>query len=473
MKDFLAQSAFGKVLLLVALTLLLGLPLAHIGGLIDQRGASRQHAAQELAAAHAGQQVLIGPVLVVPYVERWTETQLDSSGSVKSRATRQRDAVHLVFPEKMTLDGKLTPQQRYRGIFSVLFYDLEATLTGNFPALQLSALTREHKDSSVEAQPPYLAFSVSDVRGIQGQPALRIGGEALRFLPGAPRMPQSSSFAHGIHAQLPASLYNAWVAGKPLPYDMRLALVGQERFAVAPIADETSAHLASTWPHPSFGGQFLATRRSVTDAGFQATWAVSSLVSPARAQVLAGMGAASPQAERLAGLHTFDVSLVEPLNVYSLTDRAIKYGLLFVALTLMAAFMFELFRQLRLHPVQYGLVGLSIALFFLLLLALSEKIAFQVAYAGAAAASVLLLMVYFSAVLRGWQRGVGLGAFVGVLYAALYGLLASEDNALLLGSLLLFGLLALMMVMTRRVDWYAMGARVRPAGAALAVDQGQ
>jgi inner membrane protein len=298
-----------------------------------------------------------------------------------------------------------------------------------------------------------------------------VDGEALKFLPGVPRLPQSSMLAHGIHAQLTASLHSTWMAGKPLAYDLRLVLVGQERFALAPIADETSAHLASSWPHPSFGGKFLATRRNVTDTGFQATWAVSSLVSPARTQVLADTLAASPQASRLEGLHTFDVSLVEPLNVYSLTDRAIKYGLLFVALTLMGAFMFELFRKLRLHPVQYGLVGLSIALFFLLLLALSEKIEFPVAYAGAAAASVLLLMVYFSAVLRGWRRGVGLGAFVGVLYAALYGLLASEDNALLLGSLLLFGLLALMMVMTRRVDWYAMGTRLR--GATLAVDQGQ
>jgi inner membrane protein len=114
--------------------------------------------------------------------------------------------------------------------------------------------------------------------------------------------------------------------------------------------------------------------------------------------------------------------------------------------------------------VQYGLVGLSIALFFLLLLALSEKIAFGAAYAIAALASVLLLTVYFSAVLHGWRRGLGLGGYVAVLYGALYGLLSSEDNALLLGSLLLFGLLALLMMATRKVDWYALSVR-RPAAA--------
>jgi inner membrane protein len=162
------------------------------------------------------------------------------------------------------------------------------------------------------------------------------------------------------------------------------------------------------------------------------------------------------------------VSLIEPLNVYALSSRAVKYGLLFVGLTLMAAFMFELFARLRLHAVQYGLVGLSITLFFLLLLALSEKIAFGLAYAAAAGASVLLLMVYFSAVLQGWRRGLGLAGYVAVLYAALYGLLSSEDNALLLGSLLLFGLLALLMIGTRRVDWYALSARGRGPAAASA-----
>ena len=119
-------------------------------------------------------------------------------------------------------------------------------------------------------------------------------------------------------------------------------------------------------------------------------------------------------------------------------------------------------RDLRLHPVQYGLVGLSITLFFLVLLALSEKVDFLIAYVAAASASVLLLTVYFSAVLRGWRRGVGLGSYVAVLYAALYGLLASEDNALLLGALLLFGLVGLLMLATRRVDWYALSGPKAP-----------
>jgi len=463
MKEFFAHSALAKVLVLAALTLLLALPLSQIGGLIQERGASRDNAARELATSHAGPQVLVGPVLVVPYVERWTEEVRGERGEVKSRVWRHRDATHLVFPEKTQLKGELTAQQRYRGIFNVLFYDLKGGFSGHFAPFEPASLPRTEKNSVVEMQAPVLAMGLSDVRGLQGAPSLSLAGEGARLLPRVPALGEDSILSKGVHAPLPPAALQAWQQRRPLAFELHLVLVGQERLSIAPVADETTAELKSNWPHPSFGGEFLAMQRSVSDQGFEARWAVSSLVSSARGQLLGAVqgpdAARAPGPNRLDVLDSFDVSLVEPLNVYALTHRAVKYGLLFVALTLMAAFMFELFRKLRLHPVQYGLVGLSIALFFLLLLALSEKIAFVLAYAIAASASVLLLSAYFSAVLQGLRRGLGLGAYVAVLYGALYGLLLSEDNALLLGALLLFGLLALLMLATRRVDWYAFSVR--------------
>jgi inner membrane protein len=153
-------------------------------------------------------------------------------------------------------------------------------------------------------------------------------------------------------------------------------------------------------------------------------------------------------------IDTVSVSLVEPVNVYAQVDRATKYGLLFVLLTFVAFFMFEFLRQLRIHPIQYGLVGLAVAIFFLLLLALSERIPFAAAYLLAATACVTLIGYYLGHVLGGWLRGAGFAGLLATLYAALYGLLISEDNALVLGAGLLFLILAAIMVMTRRVDWY-------------------
>ncbi|MET3494022.1 cell envelope integrity protein CreD [Variovorax boronicumulans] len=476
----LQNSVLVKVAGLFFLVLLLCIPLAEIDSINRARGQSQREAAGELAATYAGRQTMVGPLLLVPYVERWMEPLRNAQGKVIGQEARSKEMTHVVFPDKLHIEGTMAPQERYRGIFKIPFYTLNATLTGNFAAYDPKAVARSEADSKIEFRTPFVAFNVSDLRGLDGSPALAMNGETLRFRQRVPGLANDAWFADGIHAPITGAAFAAWQAGSPLPFDMKLGLVGQDTLAITPVAEETTAHLASPWAHPSFGGRFLAVQRNVTPQGFDAHWRVSSLVTSAREQVRAGLSGRSnasasaddgssvrPRRE-LGALQTFDVSLAQPINVYSMSTRAGKYGMLFIGLVLMAAFMFELFRKLRLHPVQYGLVGLSIALFFLLLLALSEKFAFWLSYAGAAGASVALLAVYFSAVLGGWRRGLSFAAFVALLYGALYGLLASESNALLLGALLIFGMLATLMLVTRKVDWYALSRRSEPVPAASA-----
>ncbi|MEJ8845359.1 cell envelope integrity protein CreD [Variovorax rhizosphaerae] len=452
----LKNSILFKVAGLLLLTLLLCIPLARIDALNHERGQSQREAAAELARTYADSQQVIGPLLVVPYVERWTEVQRNAEGNVIRNLQRSKEAAHIVFPERQHIEGSLTPQERYRGIFKVPFYTLKATLDGAFAGFNVAGIARSETDSQIDMKTPYIAFKVSDLRGFDGSPVLAMQGESLPFAQRVPGLADDGVMGGGIHAPLSGEALAAWKAGKPLPFELKLGLVGHESLSVVPLGAETTAHLTSPWAHPSFGGRFLASERSITAQGFDARWRVSSLVTTAREQLVNGVMVR--KGTDPAFLQSFDVSLAQPVNVYSMSTRAGKYGALFIGLVIMAAFMFELFRKLRMHPVQYGLVGLSIALFFLLLLALSEKVAFGMAYAGAASASVLLLVVYFSAVVGGWQRGVAFGAYVAVLYGALYGLLASESNALLLGALLVFGMLAVLMLATRKVDWYALSA---------------
>jgi inner membrane protein len=455
MKKFLVNSVVAKVLVLVVLLFLASVPLSMVEGLIGERGTMKQVAAEQLAGSYAHAQTLAGPLIVVPFTERWIELKRNDDGVVIDRIGRSASHVKLVYPERLRLQGELTPDKRYRGIFTVLFYNLKATIDGRLPWFDASTLRGQVEGSTLEVGTPFLALGMGDVRGLQGSPRLVLSGEGASFLPRIPGMSQDVWPFQGVHAPLPAAALEAWKKHQPMDFRLELGLTGQSRFGIVPLGDDTRAHIASTWPHPSFGGSFLAAQRAVTERGFEADWAVSSLATSARAQLDRITADAKPGSQAMP-LDTFDVSLINPLDVYALTGRAVKYGMLFVALTLMAAFMFELLRHLKLHPVQYGLVGLAITLFFLLLLALSEKVEFGLAYFIATGACVLLLAVYFSAVLGHWRRGAALGTYVGLLYSALYGLLLSEDNALLLGSVLLFGLLALLMIATRKVDWYAL-----------------
>ncbi|KLN56622.1 cell envelope integrity protein CreD [Variovorax paradoxus] len=467
----LQGSMLVKVAGLLMLTLLLCIPLAEINSINRERGHSQREAAEELAATYAGAQTVVGPLLLVPYVERWMEPLRNAQGKVISQEARSKEMTHVVFPDKLHIEGSMAPHERYRGIFRIPFYTLNATLGGGFAAFDPKSVAHSETDSRIEFKAPFVVVGVSDLRGLDGSPSIAMNGEALRFRQRVPGLADDASLADGVHAPLTGAALAAWEAKAPLPFEMKLGLVGQDTLSMVPIAEETTAHLSSPWAHPSFGGRFLATQREVTPQGFDAHWRVSSLVTSAREQVRAGLSGrgdvadaataaavvATSRAQRNLGpLQTFDVSLAQPVNVYSMSTRAGKYGALFIGLVIMAAFMFELFRRQRMHPVQYGLVGLSIALFFLLLLALSEKLAFWLAYASAAGASVLLLGIYFSAVLQSWKRGAGFGAYVAVLYGALYGLLASESNALLLGALLTFGMLTVLMLATRKVDWYAL-----------------
>jgi inner membrane protein len=292
-----------------------------------------------------------------------------------------------------------------------------------------------------EVGTPYLSFSMADVRGLVGSPSLQLEGKALALRQGN----GGHRAGRGLHAMLAEPAKAGQRLRLALRFDSRLG--GTESLQVVPLGDSNRIALRSSWPHPQFAGRFLPHAREIGARGFRASWDVSSLASASQAQYAQGV--------EDTALETLQLGLVDPVNVYSQADRASKYGILFVLLTFVAFFMFELLKRLPIHPIQYGLVGLSLAIFFLLLLSLSEHLAFWIAYLVASLACIGLLGVYLGAVLRSARRGLGFAAGLTLLYAALYGLLVSEDNALVLGSLMLFAILATLMLATRRVDWYA------------------
>ncbi len=154
----------------------------------------------------------------------------------------------------------------------------------------------------------------------------------------------------------------------------------------------------------------------------------------------------------------FGVRLFQPSNIYTQNYRAVRYGILFVAITFACFFAWEhLVRGLRLHPMQYLLIGLALATFYLLLLALSEQIGFAFSYAVAAAALVALITTYITGATNNRRAAFAIGAALASTYGILYVILLSEDYALLFGSLLLFTILATLMVATRRLDWSQVG----------------
>lgn len=429
-----------KALVIFGLTVGLLLALAMIRGTVQDRQHYRAEAVAEVARSTAGAQSLEGPVLFVPFSDRVVTTQVDANGA-RHRVEQVTSGTWVFFPQSLEVRGKMRSLPRMRGIHEVRVYELDSTQRATFRVL----VPRDEDPATPRTiGEPRLGVGIRDVRGLVGVPSLQVSGVPHRLL-------QSQGHGRsGLHATLAAP-----TAGATLAFDVefRSTLQGTETLSIAPLADRNLITLASTWPHPQFHGDFLPRTRVIGPDGFEARWDVSSLASNAQEQFRARLNrsAAGPSAD---AIDTVSVSLVDPVNVYSQVDRATKYGVLFVLLTFVAFFMFEFLRQLRIHPIQYGLVGLAVAIFFLLLLALSERMPFLVAYLVAAGACVTLIGYYLGHVLGGWLRGAGFAGLLGALYAALYGLLISKDNALVLGAGLLFLILAAIMIVTRKVDWY-------------------
>jgi inner membrane protein len=463
-----ANTLILKVIAIVMIVAGLMLALGRIGGLVDERQMRFHEAERSVEQSQAGRQALLGPALLSSCVEEW-DTAVGEGKDRKTVAER-REFLLAATPGRLAVQADATMEPRYRGLFKVNTYASKATLQAHWPSLAALRPQRLHAGSRMACAAPVLMVAVSDARGIR-HAVVKVAGETVPVRSGT----QHPSHLRGFHAVLPEALR---MAEQPLAVEVALELVGTAEFAVAPIADDTRVQLQADWPHPSFGGRFLPTSREVRDDRFSATWNVSSLATTAPNDFLQRVALCAPgggdvetAATRTAPaapagcIESFSVAFIDPVNPYSLSDRAIKYGLLFIALTFVAVGMTEVMRRVRVHPIQYLLVGCALSIFFLLLLSLSEHLRFDLSYAIAAAACVLLLGVYARHLLGGARAGAVFAAGVAALYGALYALLQMEQTALVIGSVLLFAVLAGVMWMTRRIDWYRL-LRGEPAAAA-------
>jgi inner membrane protein len=436
-----------KILMVFGLTIALLIPLAMIRGTVNDRQRYRMQAVEEVARSTAGAQALAGPVLFVPYRDRVVVMRADANG-VQRPIEQVQSGTWVFFPESLDVRGTMHSLPRMRGLYEVRVFEFDTTMRAVF---RVQIPRDDNLATPRTIGEPRLGVGIKDVRGLVGVPSLRITGTPRKLLQGL-----GHGGGNGLHAMLAVPAEGTTLAFEA---EFKASVQGTETLTIAPLAERNVIALDSSWPHPQFHGGFLPRTRVIGPDGFKARWEVSSLASNAQSQFIAGL-------DNRGAIDVTDavmVTLVDPVNVYSQVDRATKYGVLFVLLTFVAFFMFEFLKQLRIHPIQYGLVGLAIAIFFLLLLALSERIPFGSAYLLAGIACVALIGYYLGHVLRGWLRAAGFAAMLGTLYAALYGLLISEDNAMVLGAGLLFLILATIMVLTRKVDWYQASAALPPS----------
>jgi len=448
-----------KLFLAIVIAALLSIPLFSIYLLNYDRQSQQRDATGSITAGWGAAQTISGPVLVIPYRASATETVVQNGQSVTRTNQVIRELV--LAPEAAELKTELLPQVRKRSIYEAVVYDAHNAGGARFafPA----DLARTGVDpSQMNLGGAELRFAVSDPRGLGANPRVSVNGQPLRLQPGA-----GSSGGRGFFAWIDAS----GLQNKALSVDFAYDLRGNESLSLAPQAGDTRWTVHSSWPSPSFAGDFLPAGRTIGGKGFDASYQIGNLALGRSLVSTSDQGAsatpdASPSPNQQpdssvasnpaqAQAQNAQISLIQPVDLYSQVNRATKYGFLFIGFTFLALLMFDVIGGVRVSAVEYLLMGAALILFFVLLLAFAEVIGFTPAYVLASAAIAGLNTTYSAAVLGSWRRAGFIGGLLVGLYAVLYILLSLEAYSLLIGSLLLFAALAGLMYATRRIDWGA------------------
>jgi len=420
-KSFFRRNIYGiKAILIGILVLLLLIPATMIMGIISERERRQYEATGEVSGKWGDAQTVTGPLIVIPYITKPGET-----------------SVAVFLPDQLNINGELMPEIRKRGIYQVAVYNSHLQISGSFSVLDFANLNIPRENLLLKDA--YLAVGVTDMRGIGNQAQVQWNGQTFTFNPGI----TNTLLPNGMQTRIPLVFDNDTLKGATFSINLDLRGSGQVFFS--PVGKSTVVDISSNWTNPSFDGAFLPNKHNVHPKGFAASWQVSHL------------NRNFPQNWKGTeqDLHTadFGVKLFLPVDGYQQSTRAVKYAILIIGLTFLVFYFIELLQRYSVHPLQYILIGLALCIFYTLLIALAEQLNFTVAYAIAALLTLGLVTAYTASVFRSYKTASGIGGILLILYGFIYVIIRSEDQALLMGSLGLFIILAVVMYFSRKIKW--------------------
>lgn len=428
------RSATVKVIAIGLLILALLIPIGMVKGVVYDRMQAASNAASDIRNSWGGQQLVAGPLLRLPY---------------KAEAKNSHGGVYLVdqyallVADELTGDAKVEVENRYRGIHEVPVYQTELEINVRFDLKLLERLNLP--PDAINWSLAEIVTGMADPAAMNEVPQLVSATHKVEFagtshqIEGLPKL-LSAPVGPALTMRPDADTFSA---------NIRLSFNGTERLQFVPFAEQSQLSVSADWPSPSFSGRRLPATRSINEDGFEASWESTSIGRNIPASWVEGR--ATPDMH-LDGV--FGVRFMTPIGLYQLMDRALKYAIMFIGLTFITYFLMETVAKIRLHPLQYLLVGLANSLFYLLLLSLAEHIGFGPAYVISATGSAALIVSYSLTVLATKQRTSVMAAVLFGLYGFLYLTLMAESFALLAGSIGLWFVLGAIMFLTRKVDWY-------------------
>jgi inner membrane protein len=433
-----------KLIVVCGLAVMMTIPALFVGLLIEDRTKRAAEVVKEISAHVGGEQIFLGPTLAIPYTIP-PQSQIDSA----------RRGVYLVYPNHGSVTAKIATEERQRSLFRLPVFQADLKFEGDFDLVGSPAAAPP--GAELDWSRAEIVVGVSDAHGALADATLTTDGKPVTLAPAE----VAPTLSLGGDPKTPSKLilFGTRVAAFARPdsqfkVSSSLRFSGAQRIAVLAYGKTTNFSAQGDWPSPGFDGGFAPVKRDVTGNGFTAEWAVPFIARGVRSE---------GSADSMTGLDgtALGISLIEVADPYQSVNRSLKYLPLFLGLVFLSYFIFEATTGLRVHPAQYILVGIAQLIFYLLLLAISERIGFGFGFLIAGVSTVALLSADVAWIFGSRKQEARALAVFSALYALIYLLLRLEDNALLVGAIASFAAVAAAMYFTREIDWYGPGKGIR------------
>jgi inner membrane protein len=401
-------------------------PAKMIKNLIHERNSLRNTVVSEVSYKWGNPQTLTGPIITIPY-----KTYLK-----KDKEIIETKNYAQFLPEDLNIKGEIIPEIRYRGIYKVVVYNAKLNFNGIFIKPDFNAWNIPESD--IMWNEATLSIRIPDMRGIKDVITVELGKNKYNVNPGI-NSPNTNYTGVSTKVDIEKSQnYN---------FQFDLNINGSESINFIPVGKQTNVEIHSEWTDPSFEGSFLPNNRNINEAGFSAGWKVLHLNRSYPQQWIGNKYNLDES--------SFGVKLLLPVDHYQKSLRSVKYAIMFISLTFLIFFFTEILNKKRIHPIQYLLVGLGLSVFYTLLVSLSEQISFNLAYLIASLSIISLITAYAHSMLKDIKLTAIVAFVLIVLYVFLFTVIQLQDYSLLLGSIGLFLALAIVMYLSRKVDWYS------------------
>jgi inner membrane protein len=439
--NWIKQSVMLRLITIGIIILLLLIPVSMIENLIREREERQKEAITEVSSKWGEQQTITGLVLTVPYKTNSRVYESDKPDVFK--LVESIGYAHFL-PEVLDITGDIAPEIRYRGIYEVIVYNSKLSLTGNFPAPNFEEWNIGQDD--ILWDDAFISLGLSDLRSIQENISINWDNQQYFFNPG---VESNDVIQNGISTRLPVKLTG--YAGTKHTFTLDLNFNGSTSLNFVPLGKLTKVNIQSTWKNPSFVGAFLPDNRVINADGFSANWEVIHL-NRSYPQYFKGA---------VQGINesSFGVNLIVPVDEYQKSMRSAKYAVMFITLTFLIFFFVQVLNGVKIHPVQYIIVGLALCVFYTLLIALSEHIPFKFSYLISSVSIIGMITLYAKGIFNSRKLTALICLILVVLYVFIYSIIQMEDFALLMGSIGLFIVLATVMYLSRKIDWYAIKSK--------------